>query len=87
MIKLFGLFAFLTGLLSCNSAATNKEKEHLAIAEKYMHAVESKNVAGMDSLLSENYIGRGPSVGDSVNKKEAMATFASNAQNLYESCE
>jgi len=85
MKKLIGLFAITIGLFSCTSNTDNKEKEHLAIAEKFMHAVESKDVAVMDSLLSENYIGHGPSVGDSVNKKEAMASFASNAENLYES--
>src|SRR5215217_7614842 len=84
MKKIIGLIAISISLFSCSSNISNKEKEHLAIAEKFMHAVESKNVAVMDSLLSENYIGRGPSVGDSVNKKEAMAAFASNAENLYE---
>ena len=50
-----------------------------------MHAVEAKNVAVMDSLLADNYIGRGPSVGDSVNKKEALNVFQTNAEQLYES--
>lgn len=72
-------------LFSCTSNSANKEKQHIAIAERYMHAIESKNVSVMDSLLSENYIGHGPGINDSVNKKDAMLSFASNAENLYES--
>jgi ketosteroid isomerase-like protein len=67
------------------SKAHNKESENLAIAEKYMKAVETKNVTTMDSLLSENYIGYGPSVGDSTNKAEALSAWKSNTENLYES--
>jgi limonene-1,2-epoxide hydrolase len=71
-------------LFSC-MASKNKEKNNLAIAEKYMNAVETKNVGVMDSLLSENYMGYGPSVGDSTNKADALATWKYNASNLYES--
>ena len=71
-------------LFSCSSTA-DKESENLAIAKKYMEAVETKNTATMDSLLAENYMGYGPSVGDSTNKKEAIETWKDNAENLYES--
>ena len=74
-------------LFACTSSADKKEKANLAIAEKYMQAVETKNVALMDSLLAENYIGYGPSVGDSVNKEEAIMNWKDNTENLYESFE
>jgi hypothetical protein len=51
------------------SNAHDKEHELLAIGKKYMEAVETKNVAIMDSLLAPNYIGYGPSVGDSTTKE------------------
>ena len=41
----------------------------------------------MDSLLADNYIGYGPSVGDSVNKEEAISGWKDNMENLYESIE
>ena len=41
----------------------------------------------MDSLLADNYIGYGPSVGDSINKEEAILNWKDNAENLYESFE
>jgi len=74
-------------LYSCKDDKAEKEKENLALAKRFMKAVESKDVATMDFLLAENYIGQGPSVGDSVNKKEAVEAFKFNAENLYESYE
>jgi hypothetical protein len=74
-------------LFACTSSADKKEKANLAIAEKYLLAVETKNVALMDSLLADNYIGYGPSVGDSVNKEEAILNWKDNTENLYESFE
>lgn len=80
------LFAAISiGLFSCSPSSSNKESENLAIAKKYMEAVETKNSALMDSLLAENYMGYGPSVSDSTNKEEAIKNWKDNADNLYES--
>jgi hypothetical protein len=72
-------------LFACTSSADKKEKANLLIAEKYMQAVETKNVSLMDSLLADNYIGYGPSVNDSVNKEQAIENWKDNSENLYES--
>ena len=86
MKLLVSLIVIIIGLASCTSqTANNKESANLAIAKKYMEAVESQNVATMDSLLSESYVGYGPSVGDSTNKLQAIESFKDNAENLYES--
>jgi len=74
-------------LSACTSQADKKERDNLLIAKKYMMAVETKNAALMDSLLADNYIGYGPSVGDSINKEGAILNFRDNAENLYESFE
>jgi hypothetical protein len=87
MKQLISLFAISIILFSCSSNAGNKEKDNLAIAKRYMEAVETKNVATMDSLLSANYVGYGPSVGDSTTKEGALASWKYNAENLYESFE
>jgi len=87
MKQLIVLAIISFGLFACTSSAGKKEKANLAIAQKYMKAVETKNVATMDSLLADNYIGYGPSVGDSVNKEEAILSWKDNAENLYESIE
>ena len=85
MKQLILLLAISGSLISCASDGNKTERENLAIGKKYMEAVETKNVSVMDSLLSDNYIGYGPSVGDSTNKQEALKSWKANAENLYES--
>lgn len=79
--------AVCIGLFSCTSPTDQKESQNLAIAEKYMEAVETKNAEAMEALLADNYMGYGPSVGDSTNKADAIASWKYNAENLYESIE
>jgi len=85
MKQLILLATISLALFSCNSSSGTKERENLAIAKRYMEAVETKNAATMDSLLADNYMGYGPSVGDSTNKKDALESWKYNAENLYES--
>jgi len=87
MKQLIVLAIIGTSLFACTSSADKKEKANLAIAQKYMQAVETMNVATMDSLLADTYVGYGPSVGDSINKIDAILNFKNNADNLYESFE
>lgn len=87
MKQLIVLALISLSLFACTSSADKKEKANLAIAQKYMQAVETKNVALMDSLLADNYIGYGPSVADSTNKQQAILNWKDNVENLYESIE
>ena len=77
--------SFILLLFSCNSSADKTKTENLALAKKYMTAVESNDVVTMGELLADNYIGYGPSDGDSVNKEEAIKNWKYNAENLYAS--
>jgi hypothetical protein len=79
------LLAVSASLFSCTSSNDKNKSEDLAIAKRYMEAVETNNPAAMDSLLADNYMGYGPSVGDSVNKADALKNWKYNAANLYES--
>ncbi len=72
-------------LVSCGSSNDTSNSESLAIAKKYMDAVETGNVAAMDSLLADNYMGFGPSVADSTNKQDAIINWKYNVEELYES--
>jgi ketosteroid isomerase-like protein len=85
MKQLIAWAAIITCLFSCTASAYKSKKESLAVAKKYMEAVETNNVAMMDSLLADNYMGYGPSVGDSTNKTDAIANWKYNTANLYES--
>ena len=74
-------------LAACTSPAEKKEKENLAVARKYMKAVETKNISVIDSLLADNYMGYGPSIGDSINKEGAVLNTKFLMDNLYETFE
>jgi hypothetical protein len=82
---IFFMAALGIGLFSCTSASEKLGEQNLAVGRKYMEAVETQNVALMDSLLADNYMGYGPSVGDSINKADAIANFKYNVENLYAS--
>ena len=92
-MKRFVLFISLcSGICACNAPADKaavtsgaKAEANLALAEKYRHAVETKDIAIMDSLLADNYMGYGPSVGDSVTKAQAIDNWKTSVSTLYES--
>jgi len=79
------LLAVCGSFFSCTSSTDKQKNESLAIAKRYMEAVETNNVAAMDSLLADNYMGYGPSVGDSVNKADALSSWKYIAESVYES--
>ena len=87
-MKQLVLLTFMSVSLFACAPATNIDKNkdaNLAIAKKYLEAVETNDLASMDSLLADNYMGYGPSVGDSINKAGALESWKYNAANLYES--
>lgn len=78
----------LAGCLSLAACTDNSDKvksENLALAARFLHAVETKDVKSMGEMLADNYRGFGPSDGDSVNKEQALLNFKNNSENLYES--
>lgn len=72
-------------LVSCTSTSNKQDSDSVAVVEKYKAAVEAKDLAAIDSLLADNYMGYGPSVSDSVNKAGALENWKINADSLYES--
>ncbi len=81
---------FFTLLFAACSATNDQqqiEKENIAVIEKYIEAVESKDTQAMSDLLAENYVGYGPSFSDSTNKAQAIENWTDVAENLYEKIE
>jgi len=76
-------------LASCSNDGAQKkiEKENIAVIEKYIKAVETKDLKTMGDLLADNYVGYGPSFSDSTNKEQAMENFKSVSESLYEKIE
>lgn len=71
--------------MGCTHPEYNASRENLALVEKYLEAVANKDYNTMGSLLAENYLGLGPSVGDTTHKQLALENWKWNSENLYQS--
>lgn len=80
------LIAILTTLFwSCNS--TDSTKKNIELIESYIEAVENLDYEVMDLVLDDQYLGIGPSKGDSINKENAIKNWKQNINELYEKIE
>lgn len=77
-----GLIAF-----SCSSANETNKAEDLALLKNYVRAVESLDYEAMSNFLDDNYLGLGPSYGDSITKNQALESWKFNSENLYKKIE
>jgi hypothetical protein len=71
--------------LSCTSASQQKDKENVELVSKYVKAVETMDFDAMEKYLADDYMGLGPSFGDTIYKKQAIENWKNNVENLYES--
>jgi limonene-1,2-epoxide hydrolase len=78
-------FVAILGMYACTPSNDARNRENVALVEKYIKAVEAEDVELMASLLADGYKGYGPSLNDSITKEEAIANWSSNAESLYES--
>jgi ketosteroid isomerase-like protein len=83
--KLLGLCIVLIGF-SCSQQDSNEEK-NIQVVRDYLEAVNNKDYDKMDELLSDDYLGLGPSIGDSTDKQNAIDSWEWNVENLYEKIE
>jgi hypothetical protein len=58
-------------------------KKH-CIVKSYVKSVENMDYNSMEKFLADDYLGLGPSYGDSINKADAVEYWKSNVANLYE---
>lgn len=86
MKKLFLYVVICSGLYACNNN-NDQSEANLNIVERYRHAVEAKDYSTIDTLLDDNYMGYGPSVGDSISKQQAVLNWKDETADLYESVE
>jgi ketosteroid isomerase-like protein len=76
------------GMAACSANEHDKTNaENIAVIEKYIKAVETKDTKTMSDLLADNYVGYGPSFSDSTNKEQAIANWKAVAENLYDKIE
>jgi hypothetical protein len=72
--------------MGCSSIGDNSER-NIALVEKYIAGVENMEYDIMDSILADDYLGLGPSFGDSIGKAQALENWKLNVESLYEKIE
>ena len=70
-------------LLGCSNH-NKKVEEDIALVNNYVAAVENLDYDAMSRYLDDNYIGVGPSYGDTIRKEQVIAYWKDNIKNLYE---
>jgi hypothetical protein len=85
MKKVILFFCVVVLVSSCNDKEQGVNTDNISVVQKYVQAVESKNADAMAALLSDDYMGYGPSFSDSINKADAIANWKNVAENLYDS--
>lgn len=86
MKKYYLLSLLLLILLSCSGNDT-KDKKHITLVENYVNAVQHLDYNLMETYLSDDYIGYGPSTNDSIGKIDAISNWKNNVDKLYEKIE
>ena len=83
-MKYLMLFAVMSiGLWGCANNADQINKDNVDLVNKYIASVENMDFEGMGNYLADDYMGLGPSYGDTIYKKEAVENWKANVTNLY----
>ena len=77
------ILIFIPFLLSCSSNE-NSEKKNVDLIEKYVQAVEDADIDTMESILSDEYLGLGPSINDSIGKSLVLENWKFLSETYYE---
>ncbi len=79
----FCIAAFFLALIACDGPAADGSA-NVQLVEDYVQAVENLDYQAMDDYLADDYMGYGPSINDSINKENGIASWRANVENLYE---
>lgn len=86
--KLTLISAFILALIFSACNVTDKQAQgNLELVEKFQQAITNHNVEVIKDILADNYVGYGPSIGDSMKKDDAILNWDYNMQHLYERLE
>jgi hypothetical protein len=85
MKNLIILAVLAIGFAACTPNTEKQQAENIAIVNGYVTAVENLDFESMGNYLDVNYLGMGPSFGDSIGKMEAVENWKWCVENLYES--
>jgi predicted ester cyclase len=79
------LVAFSISMMACQSTKEKLQAENVKLVANYIKAVEQLDFESMSNYLADNYMGNGPSYGDTIYKAAAVANWKDNVEYLYES--
>lgn len=72
------------GFVACSTSLEQKDRENMELVSQYVQAVEKMDFDAMSNFLADNYMGLGPSYGDTIYKAQAVDNWKNNVANLYE---
>ena len=84
MKNLIILALLAIGIAACTSNNAKQQDDNVELVKSYVKAVEELNFEAMGNFLDVNYLGMGPSYGDSIGKMEAVENWKWCVENLYE---
>lgn len=83
MKKLILLVGMSMCIYACTSVSKKKQQENIDLVKEYVAVVENMDFEAMEKYLADDYLGMGPSYGDSINKTDAVASWEYNVKNTY----
>ena len=78
------IITLIVSLSACINKTKQIDQEHIQLVKNYVKAVEQLDFEAMASYLDDDYLGIGPSYGDSINKTNAVANWSWSVDYLYE---
>jgi len=84
MKNLIILAGLVVGLFACTPNNEKLQSENVELVKSYVAAVENLDFESMGNYLDVNYLGMGPSFGDSIGKMDAVENWKWCVENLYE---
>jgi len=78
------LFTLIVSFSACTNKTEKLNQENIQLVKNYIQAVEELDFEAMASYLDDDYLGMGPSYGDSIDKIIAVANWSWSVENLYE---
>ncbi len=86
MKKIYLLVLLVFTLFAC-SENDSRDQKNIALVEDYVNAVQHLDYNLMEDYLSDDYMGYGPSINDSIGKSDAISSWKKNIDELYKKIE
>ncbi|MCY1718734.1 nuclear transport factor 2 family protein [Prolixibacteraceae bacterium Z1-6] len=72
---------------SCSNTPAEINTQNLELVEKFEKALRNFDYETLESLLADNYVGYGPSEGNTMGKEDALLNWKYNMENFYDKLE